>query len=59
MLLRRDIWIYLAAWIALAAIYSAALVAYGASLGLAVRNAVANLLLGAACPIFSPPDQMI
>jgi len=42
--LRRDIWIYLAAWIALAAIYSAALVAYGASFGLAVRNAVANLV---------------
>jgi len=42
--LRRDIWIYLAAWIALAAIYSAALVAYGASMGLSVRNGVANLV---------------
>jgi sensor histidine kinase YesM len=42
--LRRDIWIFLAAWIALAAIYSAALVANGVSSGLAVRNALANLL---------------
>ncbi len=42
--LRRSIWIYLAGWIALAAIYSAALVANGVSSVLAVRNATANLL---------------
>jgi hypothetical protein len=41
---RRDAWIYPAAWIALLAIYSAALFANGIPFALAIRNAIANLL---------------
>jgi histidine kinase/histidine kinase/DNA gyrase B/HSP90-like ATPase len=41
---RRDAWIYPAAWIALSTIYAAAFFANGVGVGLALRNAVANLL---------------
>jgi hypothetical protein len=40
----RAKWVYPAAWIALMAIYAAALFANGIPIGFAVRNAVANLL---------------
>jgi hypothetical protein len=40
----RDRWIYPAAWLALAAIYTAALTASGLAAGLAIRNVAANLL---------------
>ncbi|MEO8035298.1 MAG: histidine kinase [Acidobacteriota bacterium] len=41
---RYDVWWYSAAWLALLAIYSVALAANGIAGGLAVRNAIANLL---------------
>lgn len=42
--MRRNVWIYPAAWIALMAIYMGAMVANLVSPSLAARNAVANLL---------------
>lgn len=41
---RGNVWIYTAAWVALLTIYSAALIANGLSIGLALRNALASLL---------------
>src|SRR5438045_2137974 len=42
--MRRSATIYVVAWIAFMAMYTAGMVASGASIGLGVRNAVANLL---------------
>lgn len=42
--LRGAVWIYPAVWIAFLTIYTAALFANGISIGLALRNAIANLL---------------
>jgi len=41
---RRNVWIYTAAWVALVTMYSAAFIANGVSIGLALRNAIANYL---------------
>ena len=44
MTMRRAAWLYAAVWVALMTIYATALFANGAAIGLAARNAVANLL---------------
>jgi two-component system LytT family sensor kinase len=41
---RRNAWIYAGAWAALLTMFSAAFIANGVSIGLALRNAVANFL---------------
>ncbi len=41
---RRSVWIYPAAWVALLTMYSAAFIANGVPIGLALRNAIANFL---------------